>query len=101
MPWANARLAHLLSVHRAIAMVVEDDTAETVNLNGYDEVVFTRNTETIEAFSSCVLPTKAEKSYMGEHINVMTQVLWIADGSLPRVLPSRMHTLSCQKLARM
>ena len=42
--------------------------------------------ETIDAFSSCVLPTKVEKAYTGECINVMTQALQIADGSLPQGL---------------
>ena len=67
-------------------MMVEVETAETASLNGYDEVVFTRNTETIDAFSSCVLPAKAEKAYTGECVNIMTQVLWIANGSLPQGL---------------
>ena len=66
MPWANARVAHLLSVCRAVATVVDDKTAESANLNGYDEVVFTRNMETIDALSSHVLPAKAEKAYMGD-----------------------------------
>ena len=38
--------------------------------------------ETIDAFSSWVIPTKVEKAYMGECINVMTQALWTKDGSL-------------------
>ena len=62
MPWANARVAHLLSVHRAAATVVDDQTSESANPNGYDEVVFMRNTETIEAFSSHVISIKMEKS---------------------------------------
>ena len=33
MPWANARVAHLLSVCRAAAAVVGDETAESANLN--------------------------------------------------------------------
>ena len=86
MPWVNARVVHLLSACRATAMVVDDKTAETANLNGYDEVVFTRNMKTIDPFSSCFLPAKLEKAYTGECINVMTQVLWITDGSLPQGL---------------
>ena len=85
MPWANARV-HFPSVCRARTMVVEDETAETASSNGYDEVVFIRNMETIDAFSSHVLPSKAEKAYMGEHINMMTQVLQTVDGSLPQGL---------------
>ena len=86
MPWANARVAHLLSVCRAVATVVDDQTSESANPNGYDEVVFTRNMETIEAFSPCVIPIKAEKAYTGECINVMTQALQTEDGSLPQGL---------------
>ena len=86
MPWANSRVAHLLSVHRAMTMVVDDETTETASLNGYNEVVFMRSMETIDAFSSHVLPTKMKKAYMGEHINIMTQALQITDGSLPQGL---------------
>ena len=74
MPWVNARVAHLLSVHRAVATVLEDQTLESANPNGYHEVLFTRNMETI-AFSSWVISIKAGKAYTGECINVMTQVL--------------------------
>ena len=86
MPWANTRVVHLLSVCRAMTMMVDDETAETASSNGYDEVVFMRNMETIDAFSSHVLPAKVEKAYTGEHINVMIQALQIADGSLPEGL---------------
>ena len=64
-----------MSVHRAAATVVDDETTESANPNGYDEVVITRNTETIDAFSSCVISIKVEKAYTGECINVMTKVL--------------------------
>ena len=67
-------------------MVVDDEIAETASSNGYNEGVFTRNMETIDAFSSHVLPAKVEKAYMGECIYIMTQALQIADGSLPQGL---------------
>ena len=57
-PWANARVAHLLSMHRSSATVFEEQTWESANPNGYGEVVFTRNAETIEAFSSWVISIK-------------------------------------------
>ena len=79
----NARVA---SVHTAAATVVDDKTMESANPNGYEEVVFTRNAETIYTFSSHVVPIKAEKAYTEEHINVMTQALWTKDGSLPQGL---------------
>ena len=40
-------------------------TVESANLNRYDEVVFTRNIEIIEAFPSCVVPVRMEKSLHG------------------------------------
>ena len=40
MPWANTRMAHLLSVHRATATVLDDQTLASANPNWYDEVVF-------------------------------------------------------------
>ena len=53
-------------------------------MDEYDAVVIRKNTETVDAFSSHVIPMKAERAYMGECINVMTQVLQTEDGSLPQ-----------------
>ena len=83
MPWVNARVAHLLAMHRATATVLEGQTSEGANLNGYDEVVFTGNAETIEAFSSQVISIKVEQAYTGQCINVMTQALQTEDSTLP------------------
>ena len=85
-PWANVRVVHLLSVSRAVATVLDDQTLESASPNGYDEVVFMRNMETIEVFSSCVIPVKAEKAYTGECINVMKQVLQTEDSPFPQGL---------------
>ena len=46
------------------------------------QVMFTQNVETIEAFSSHVVPVKVGRAYTGEHINIMVQALWTEDGSL-------------------
>ena len=73
-------------MHSIAVTVVDDQTLESANPNGYNEVVFMRNTGTIEAFSSCVKSIRAEKAYMGECINIMTQVLQTKDGSLPQGL---------------
>ena len=81
-PWVNARVAHLLSVCRAAATMVGDETTEDSSPDGYNEVVVTKNTETIDAFSSHVIPVKVKKAYTGEGINVMTQALQTKDGSL-------------------
>ena len=97
MPWANARVAHLLSVCRATATLVSNETAEDLSPNGYNKVVSTKYTETIDAFSSWVIPIKVEKAYTGECINVMTQVLQTEDGSLPQGLT--IHNV-CSELRR-
>ena len=68
MPWANASVVHLLSVHRAAATVVNDKTAESANWNGYDEVVFTKNTDTIDTFFLSCSTHKSRKSLLrGTH----------------------------------
>ena len=54
MPWVNARVAHLLLVHRMTAVKVGDKFAERPSSDDYDEVVFIQNVETIEAFSCTV-----------------------------------------------
>ena len=65
MPWANARVAHLLSVHR----MMPKEWAET-----------------IEPFSSQVMLVKAGRAYVGECISIMVQALQAQDGSLPQGL---------------
>ena len=58
-PWANARVAHLLSVHRMTAIKVGDGAAEECSPDDYNQVMFTQNIETIESFSSCIVLVKA------------------------------------------
>ena len=82
MPWVNAQVVHLLSVQRAAATVEDDQTAGNANLVGYDKIVLTRNTETIDAFLSHVITAKASKAHTSKRINVMTQALCTEDGSL-------------------
>ena len=43
MPWENARVAHLLSVHRTTAVKVGDGTVEECGPDDYDQVMFTQN----------------------------------------------------------
>ena len=62
--------------------MVDNQTMGESSPDEYDEVVITKNMETVDAFSSCVIPVKAEKAYTGECINVMTQVLQTKDSSL-------------------
>ena len=50
MPWANARVPHLLSVHRMVPMEVGDDQKEEDGTNSYDQLMCTQNAETIEPF---------------------------------------------------
>ena len=86
MPWANARVAHLLLVHRMTTMEVGDGLKEEPDPDGYDQLIYTQNVETIEPFSSCIIPVKAGRAYTREHINVMVQALQTEDGSLPQGL---------------
>ena len=82
MPWMNARLAHLLSVHRMMPVEVGDGQNEEVDVNGYDQLMYSQNAETIEPFPSQVILVKAGRAYVGEQINVMVQALHTQDGSL-------------------
>ena len=45
--------------------------------------MYTQKAETLKPFSSHIIPVKTGKAYLGEHINVMVQVLRIQDGTLP------------------
>ena len=41
MPWANARVVHLLSVHRMMSMEVGDGQEEKLDTNDDDQLMFT------------------------------------------------------------
>ena len=63
-------------------MEVGDGQKEEVGTNIHDQLMYTQNAETIEPFSSCIIPVKAGRAYKGECINIMVQALWTEDGSL-------------------
>ena len=86
MPWANARAAHLLSVCRMMPMEVGDGQGEKLDMNDEEQLMYTQKVETIEPFSSHIVPVKTGRAYVGECINVMVQALWTQDGSLPQGL---------------
>ena len=69
MLWVNARVANLLLVHRMTTVEVGDSIMEEPNPDSYDQVMYTQNVETIESFSSHVIPVKVGRAYTGEHIN--------------------------------
>ena len=84
MPWANAKVAHLLLVHRMMTVEVGDGLKEESDPDGYDQLMYTQNVEIIESFSSHVIPGKAGRAYTGESINIMVQALQTEDHSLPQ-----------------
>ena len=67
---------------------MEDDkvAAEGSGPSEYDEVVTTKDTEMIDAFSSHIIHVRMETAYTGVGLNVMTQGLCAEDGSLPQGL---------------
>ena len=50
-------------------------------------MISTKDTEMINAFSSCIIHVRMGTAYTGMGLNVMTQVLHAEDGSLPQGLP--------------
>ena len=86
MSWENARAAHLLAVHRVMPMEVGDDQEEKSNMSNDDQLMYTQKVETLDPFSSHIVPVKTGKAYVGEHINVMIQALQTQDGSFPQGL---------------
>ena len=82
-PWANARAAHLLAVWRMTPMEVGDGWEERYDTDDDNPLMYTQKAETLEPFSSHVIPVKTVKAYLGECINVMVQALCTQDGTLP------------------
>ena len=75
MPWVNARVVHLLSMHRMMSMELGDGLKEELDPDGYDEFMYT-----------LIVPVKAGRAYTGECVNAMVQALQTEDGSLPQGL---------------
>ena len=93
MPWANARAAHLLAIRRMTPVKVGNDCEEGYNTNQDGFVMHTQRVETLEPFSSHVIPMKMTEAYLGEHLNVMVQALYIQDGTLlPGLTVQNMYT---------
>ena len=82
MPWANARAAHLLAVRRMTPVEVGNDQEEGYDTNQDSPLMYTQKAETLEPFSSHVIPVKTTKAYLGECVNVMVQALYAQDGTL-------------------
>ena len=82
MPWANARAAHLLAVQRMTPVEVGNGQEEGYDTDKDSPLMYTQKAETLEPFSSHVIPVKTVRVYLGEHINVMVQALHAQDGTL-------------------
>ena len=83
MPWANARVVHLLAVQRMMPMEVSDGQEGKFDSHDDDPLMYTQKPETLEPFSSHIISVNTGKAYLGEHINVMVQALQTQDGTLP------------------
>ena len=83
MLWANARAAHLLAVQRMMQMEVGDSQEGKFDSNDTDPLMYTQKAETLEPFSSHIIPVKTGKAYLEECINIMVQALQTQDGTLP------------------
>ena len=83
MLWANARAAHLLAIRTMTPVEVGNDQEGGYNTDQDSPLMYTQKVETLEPFSSHVIPVKTTEAYLGEHLNVMVQALYAQDGTLP------------------
>ena len=81
-PWVNVRAAHLLAVWRMTPMEVGNGQEEVYDTDNDNPLMYTQKAETLEPFSSHVIPIKTMKAYSEECINVMVQALHTQDGTL-------------------
>ena len=82
-PWANARAAYLLAARRMTPVEVGDDWEEGYVTDKDSPLMYTQKAETLEPFSSHVIPVKTTKAYLGECHNIMVEALYVQDGTLP------------------
>ena len=86
-PWVNAQEAYLLVMRQATAIVGDNKVAtKVVDPVEYNEIVTTKDSEMINAFSSRIIHTRVKTALMGVRSNVMTQALCIDEGPLPQGL---------------
>ena len=83
MLWANARAAHLLAIRRMTPVEVGNDWKEGCKTDQDSPLMYTQKVETLEPFSSHMIPLKMMEAYLGGHLNVMVQSLHAQDGTLP------------------
>ena len=74
--------AHLLAIRRMTPVKVGNNREEGYNTNQNGFVMHTQKVKTLEPFSSHVIPVKMMESYLGDHLNIMVQALYIQDGTL-------------------
>ena len=83
MPWANARAAHLLAIQRMAPVKVDSDHDGGYITKQDGFMMHTQKVETLEPFSSHVIPMRMMEAHVGECLNVMVQALYDQDGTLP------------------
>ena len=83
MPWANARAAHLLAIWRMAPVKVDSDRDGGYITKQDGFMMHTQKVETLEPFSSHVIPVRMTEVHMGECLNMMVQALYDQDGTLP------------------
>ena len=83
MLWTNVRAAHLLAVWRMTPVEVGNGQEEGYGTGKDSPLMYTQTAETLEPFSSHIIPIKTVKAYLVECINVMVQALCAQDGTLP------------------
>ena len=64
MPWANARVAHLLAIRRMTPVEVGDDQEGRHDTDQDGPLMYTQKVETLEPFSSYVIPVKTMEAYL-------------------------------------
>ena len=80
--WVNVRAAHLLAVWRMMPEEVGNFQEEGYEMDEDNPLMYTQKAETLEPFTSHIIPIKTVKAYPEEHINVMVQALCAQDGTL-------------------
>ena len=70
MLWANAGVAHLLAIRRMTPVEVGNDQEGGYDTDQDSPLMYTQKVETLEPFSSHVIPMKTMEAYLGECLNM-------------------------------
>ena len=100
-PWVNVWVAYVLAVRWAITTVGDNKvTTKVLDPIEYDEIVTTKDSETIDAFLSRIIHVRAKTAFTGARLMWRLRPCMLMRDHCPKVWHYRMLTQRCTMAAK-